>query len=208
MTPIEFQKRLIEHGFDLPKWGADGSWGDETAAACADWFAAGTDLALPPDTTQSPPAEDRRILSMQGMELLQEREGCRLTAYQDSVGVWTIGYGHTSAAGPPPVTSGLKITQAEADAIFADDIAEFEKGIDQHLVGLSVEPCEFDAYVSLAYNIGLGGFAGSTTLRKYQEGDIPGAAEAILMWDKPPEIQSRRRAEHDQFLAIQFVARV
>jgi hypothetical protein len=54
-TPTEFQKRLIEHGFDLPKFGADGQWGGESEAACQAWFGVGSDLALPP--SEAPPVE-------------------------------------------------------------------------------------------------------------------------------------------------------
>jgi lysozyme len=145
-------------------------------------------------------------LSDRGRKLLMEREGCKLKAYKDSVGVWTIGVGHTSGAGPPVVKSGMTITQAEADAIFADDVAEFEAEVDQLLTG-ECEPHQYDAYVSLAFNIGGGAFASSTTLERFNRGDLAGAAEAILWWNKPPEIKSRRRGEHQQFLNLKHVAR-
>ena len=58
-TPTEFQKRLMEHGYSLPQYGADGYWGDETSEACQRWFRDGTDLGTasvpPPDTTVVPP---------------------------------------------------------------------------------------------------------------------------------------------------------
>jgi lysozyme len=142
-----------------------------------------------------------------GRRLLMEREGCKLRAYKDSVGVWTIGVGHTSAAGPPQVKAGMTITQAKADLIFADDVAEFEYGVSHLLDGKAIEPHQFDAYVSLAFNIGLGAFASSTTLRKFLDGAHDHAAEAILLWNKPPEIKARRRGEHQQFLNRQHVAR-
>lgn len=146
-------------------------------------------------------------MTEQGRRLLMEREGCKLKAYKDTVGVWTIGCGHSSAAGPPHVKQGMTITQAHADIIFADDIAEFEEGVTRLLDGKPIEPHQFDAYVSLAFNIGLGAFAASTTLRKFLVGEYDRAAEAILMWDKPPEIKARRRGEHQQFLNLQHVAR-
>ena len=146
-------------------------------------------------------------MSDQGRKLLMDREGCRLKAYKDSVGVWTIGVGHTSAAGPPKVRSGDQITQAQADHIFADDVREFEDGVERLLDGKPIEPHQFDAFVSLAYNIGLGAFAGSTALRKFLEGAHGHAAEAILLWNKPAEIKARRRGEHQQFLNLQHVAR-
>ena len=127
-------------------------------------------------------------LSDRGRKLLMDREGCKLKAYKDSVGVWTIGVGHTSGAGPPAVKSGMTITQAQADAIFADDLAEFEAEADQ-LLTAECKQHEFDAYVSLAFNIGGGAFASSTTLERFNRGDVAGAAEAILWWNKPPEVK-------------------
>jgi lysozyme len=145
-------------------------------------------------------------LSEQGRKLLMEREGVRLNAYRDTAEIWTIGVGHTSAAGPPIVKPGMKITHAQAEAIFSDDVYEFEEGVSRELER-EAEQHQFDAYVSLAFNIGLGAFASSTTLRKFNAGDIVGAANGILLWNKPPEIKARRRGEHQQFLDIQHVAR-
>jgi lysozyme len=146
-------------------------------------------------------------MTERGRRLLIEREGCKLTAYKDSAGVWTIGVGHTSAAGPPQVKPGKVITQAQAEAIFAADVSEFEDGVSALLGDQPIEPHQFDAYVSLAYNIGLGAFASSTTLRHFLAARHADAAQAILLWNKPPEIRARRRGEHQQFLNLQQVAR-
>lgn len=146
-------------------------------------------------------------MSDHGRKLLMEREGCRLKAYKDSVGVWTIGVGHTSGSGPPHVKQGMTITQGHASTIFADDVAEFEDGVSLLLDGKPIEQHQFDAFVSLAFNIGLGAFASSTALRKFLEGAHGHAAEAILMWNKPAEVKARRRGEHQQFLNLQHVAR-
>ena len=146
-------------------------------------------------------------MTERGRKLLIAREGCKLKAYRDSVGVWTIGVGHTSGSGPPHVKQGMTITQAQADIIFDDDVAEFEDGVSALLEGEPVEPHQFDAYVSLAFNIGLGAFGSSTTLRKFLDGAHEAAAEAILMWNKPLEIKARRRGEHAQFLNLKHVAR-
>lgn len=146
-------------------------------------------------------------LSSQGAKLLHDREGCRLTAYKDTAGVWTIGYGHTSAAGAPAVTSGMKITQAQADNIFATDIVKYEQAVEK-AINLPMYQYEFDAYTSMCYNIGQSGFAGSTTVKKFNAGDRAGAAEAILMWNKPSEIMDRRRGSYYQFKGICALARV
>lgn len=139
-------------------------------------------------------------MSDDGRHRLMDREGVRLKAYRDSVGVWTIGVGHTSAAGEPKVTKGLTITHAECDAILSRDLATFEAGVNKALK-VSVTQQEFDALVSLAFNIGVGGFSRSSVVKRLNAGDRPGAAAAFLMWNKPKEIMGRRRSEYQQFLA-------
>ena len=88
-------------------------------------------------------------------DLLQKFEGCKLKAYKCPAGVWTIGYGHTSAAGNPAVTEGMVITQVEAENILAKDLAVFEAGVNK-CVKVSVSQHQFDVLVDYAYNAGLG----------------------------------------------------
>lgn len=139
-------------------------------------------------------------MSANGRHSLELREGKELKAYRDTKGVLTIGIGHTSMAGPPEVTPDLVITDAECDAIFARDLAKYEATVNKAL-NRPIPQDSFDACVSLCYNIGQGGFAGSTVVRRINEGDLKGAAEAFLLWDKPPEIIPRRKSERQQFLA-------
>lgn len=138
-------------------------------------------------------------MSAEGRAALIAREGKRLRAYQDTKGIWTIGVGHTSAAGAPTVKPGLVITDAECDAILARDLARFEQAVNAALAR-AVPQKSFDALVSLAFNIGTGAFAGSTVVKRINAGDLTGAADAILMWNKPPEIRGRRQSEYRQFL--------
>ena len=140
-----------------------------------------------------------RTVSAAGRAALMAREGCRLSAYRDSVGVPTIGVGHTGRAGPPPVAPGMTITRSEAEAIFAADLAPFEAAV-AAAVPASLTANQFDACVSLAFNIGVHGFVGSTVVHKLDAGDHTGAADAFLMWVRPPELAARRRAERAQFL--------
>ena len=140
-----------------------------------------------------------RTVSSAGRAALMAREGCRLTAYRDDVGVPTIGVGHTGRAGPPPVTMGMTITQQEAEAIFAADLAPFEASV-ADAVSAPLTRNQFDALVSLAFNIGIHGFAESTVVHRLAASDFTGAADAFLMWVHPPELASRRRAERAQFL--------
>ena len=138
-------------------------------------------------------------LSPIGEAVLIAREGRRLKAYRDSAGVLTIGIGHTSSAGAPTVTAGLSITAAECDAIFARDVATYVAAVRR---GLKVEVGQhaFDALVSVCYNIGPGGFAGSTFLKRINAGDEAGARDALLAWRKPAAILSRRAAEAGQMV--------
>lgn len=136
--------------------------------------------------------------SKDGRDKLMSREGLRLTAYLDSKGIWTIGVGHTAAAGEPIPRKGLKITQEQCSEIFARDLLRYEE---QVLASAKVplSQGEFDALVSLCFNIGTTAFANSTVVKRLNAGDRKGAASAILMWNQPPEILGRRKTEYRQF---------
>lgn len=138
-------------------------------------------------------------LSAIGRAALVAREGRRLSAYRDSVGIWTIGVGHTSAAGPPVVTPGLRLSAAECDALFARDIAGSAETVRDAVPG-DLPDHAFDALVSLCFNIGQPAFRRSTVVKRLTAGDRDGAAQAILMWNRPSSLIPRRQAEHDQFL--------
>lgn len=87
--------------------------------------------------------------SQKGIDLIKSFEGCKLTAYQDTVHVWTIGYGHTGG-----VKSGQKITKAQAEDFLKADLAKFEKAVDA--LKMDFNQNQFDALVSFAYNCGTG----------------------------------------------------
>ena len=137
-------------------------------------------------------------LSPIGAAALIAREGRRLDAYRDSVGIWTIGVGHTAAAGLPVPRAGLRISAAECDALFARDVQSFVRTVRQAVPG-DLPQHAFDALVSLCFNIGPAAFLRSTVLRRLRAGDRAGAAEAILMWNRPAVLIPRRQAEADQF---------
>jgi len=112
-----------------------------------------------------------------GLRLIQNYEGVRLKAYRDAVQVLTIGYGHTG----PDVTDGLEITQARADELLRQDVARFERGVEDALTRAATAG-QFDAMVSLAFNIGLGAFRSSTLLRLFNEGKPREAAQQFGEW--------------------------
>lgn len=144
-------------------------------------------------------------ISDAGVAVLREREGCKLTAYYDSVGVITIGVGHTAGAGPPIPEEGMTITQEEADAIFDDDLDAYEAAV-REAIKLPMTQNQYDAFVSICFNIGQSGFSTSTFVERFNEGDFAACADAILWWDTPSEIIPRRQGEYVQFLG--YVPRV
>lgn len=97
--------------------------------------------------------------SPKGIALIKEFEGLRLKAYKCLGGVWTIGYGHTAGVRP-----GMVISEAQAEEYLMADLIAFEKYLNG--LGLALDQNQFDALVSLIYNIGIGNFQKSTLLRK------------------------------------------
>lgn len=146
-----------------------------------------------------------RETSAIGREALISREAIKLKAYIDSVGVWTIGIGHTAGAGAPIPKAGMTITRSEALSIFARDIKKYEAAVVKGL-GASVcdklEQHQFDALVSICYNIGTGWFTNkkkATFVSNIIAGNMDAAATNIMKFVKPKEITSRRKAEQLQF---------
>lgn len=139
------------------------------------------------------------------IDLIKQFEGCKLTAYQDIVGIWTIGYGTTAAAdlGIMPA-HGMTITQARAEELLKQGVNKFAAKVDA-LILANVNANEFGACVSLAYNIGTGAFAKSTVLRELNLGHKDKAAAAFRMWNKAggeivKGLANRREAEIKLFL--------
>jgi lysozyme len=95
-------------------------------------------------------------------DFIKRYEGCKLTSYKDSVGVLTIGYGHTGS----DVKAGRTITQAEANNLFDKDIAAFEGQLNSLLVGTQVSQNQFDALLSFSFNLGIGKLKTSTLFKK------------------------------------------
>ena len=112
--------------------------------------------------------------SPRGRALIEKFEGLRLTAYQDMVGVWTIGYGHTG----PDVKAGLTITQQQAEQLLINDLARFNNGVNA-LVTVKINQNQFDALISFSYNLGLGSLQQSTLLRLLNAGNFQAAAILI-----------------------------
>jgi lysozyme len=141
-------------------------------------------------------------ISEAGVAVLREREGCELTAYYDTADppVLTLGVGHTAAAGEPIPYEGQTITQEEADDIFDEDLDIYEAAV-RNAVTAPMAQNEYDAFVSICFNIGQSGFATSTFVQRFNDGASKSeVAEAISWWDTPESIIPRRNAERVQFL--------
>lgn len=145
-------------------------------------------------------------ISDKGLRFIRREEGERLTAYADIVGVWTIGVGHTGVVDGKPVTKGMTITTDKSQELLINDLAKFENAINQ-LVKVPLKQYEFDALVSLVFNIGVGAFSRSTLLRKLNANDFKGASEQFLVWKnaggRPVQgLLNRRKREKDMFNGI------
>ena len=120
-------------------------------------------------------------VSNKGVDLICEFEGKRLVAYDDGVGVWTIGFGTTKYPNGVRVKKGDTCTLEQAKEYMRHDLIEFE-----HTVSISVKvplnQNQFDALVSLAYNIGSSAFKSSTLVKKLNSGDYHGAADQFNVW--------------------------
>lgn len=143
--------------------------------------------------------------SEKGIALIKEFEGCRLTAYRDSVGVWTIGYGWTQPVDGKPIRAGMTIKQETAERLLKTGLVSYESDVSRLVkVGLTQE--QFDALVSFTYNLGARSLSTSTLLRKLNAGDYAGAADEFLRWNKAGGkvlngLTRRREAERALFLS-------
>lgn len=139
--------------------------------------------------------------SKTGEAMTERFEQCRLVAYKDIKGVWTIGWGHTRMVCP-----GMTCTQAQADAWLLEDIAIYEKDVNDH-VTIQLNQNEFDALVDFAFNLGCGALNGSTLIKLLNAGDIHGAAGEFEKWDHAGGVEVagllRRRIAEEQLFESQ-----
>ena len=113
---------------------------------------------------------------------------------------WTIGWGSTG----PDIRPGTVWTQKQCDDRFSEHLAQFAQGVTKAIGSAPTTQHQFDAMVSLAYNIGVGAFSKSTVLKRHIAKDYKGAAEAFAMWNKGggkvlPGLVKRRAAEADLY---------
>jgi lysozyme len=150
--------------------------------------------------------------------MIKHHEGVRMRPYRCPALLWTVGVGHvidpTHTAVkyedrknlPIPDGWDRQLSMGEVDAILAQDLARFERGVARYCPAAVNSQGQFNALVSFAFNVGLGNLQRSSIRMRYNRGDIEGAADAFLMWTKAagrvlPGLVKRRQDERAMFLA-------
>lgn len=136
-------------------------------------------------------------VSQRGLQEIAAHEGIVSSAYKDSVGVWTVGIGHTKNAGyPNPAKERREFSLDEIMGIFARDIEKFENRVRKAFTRKLTQE-QFDAAVSFDFNTG--GIHRASWVRQFNAGNIVLAKKKFMDWRKPSEIIPRRKKERDLF---------
>ena len=117
-------------------------------------------------------------ISNEGISLIKKFEGCELESYQDSVGVWTIGYGHTKN-----IKEGMTISKEQADNMLLNELDEYCEYVEK-AVDVTLKQCEFDALVAWTYNLGPTNLNISTMLKKLNNKEYQDVPHEIKRWNK------------------------
>jgi lysozyme len=145
-------------------------------------------------------------VSQRGIDLIKKFEGFKSTAYQDVIGVWTIGYGTTRIDGRP-VRPGMMCSREQAEEWLRNDVNEYLAEAEPYInPDANLTQNQVDAIASFIYNIGVSNFKKSTLLRLINEGDMDGASKEFIRWNKAggkefPGLTRRRLAETELFMA-------
>ncbi|MFW2160601.1 lysozyme [Acinetobacter beijerinckii] len=143
-------------------------------------------------------------ISSIGIQLITSFEDLKLKSYDDGVGVWTIGYGTTIYPNSVAVKKGDSCTLEQAKSFFQHDLRRFQTAVND-AVNIPLSQNQFDALVSLAYNIGTNAFKTSTLVKYLNALDYKAAADQFLVWNKAggsvlKGLVRRREAERALFL--------
>ncbi|MCO8082016.1 lysozyme [Acinetobacter lwoffii] len=149
-------------------------------------------------------ATDEMHVSPSGVDLICNFEGLRLKAYDDGVGVWTIGFGTTKYPNGIRVKKGDTCTLDQAKAYMQNDLKSFEQTVN-NTVKVPLNQNQFDALVSLAYNIGPTAFEESTLVKRLNEKNYKAAADQFGLWvnargKRLQGLVNRRKIEMELFL--------
>jgi len=122
-------------------------------------------------------------IGQSAIDLIKQFEGCRLTAYEDVAGIWTIGYGTASTSGIVNIYEGLTITEDQAEDYLKQQLQKTADEVNR-LLTVPVTQNQFDALLDFAYNVGCGNLKSSTLLKLVNQGDYDNASNEFLKWDK------------------------
>lgn len=139
-------------------------------------------------------------ISPNGISFIESLEGIKLQAYADSSGVWTIGVGHTAG-----VKQGDTCNQQQVDQWLLEDLGVAEACIND-CVTVPLSQNQYDALVSFTFNVGCHAFRTSTLLVLLNRGQIAGAANQFLAWNRAggnavTGLTNRRIRERELFLS-------
>lgn len=164
------QNSTSQTSFAVPASGGTTSASSGTAAA---------DTSTAAVSSTAPKGASSGKASNNLINFLKQKEGCRLQAYQDSGGVWTIGYGHTSGVHP-----GQTISQSQAEQFLRQDLASFENDVSSlaQSMGVKLSQGQFDALVSFSYNCGPGNLRSSGIMQMLKANNISGAQNKMKQY--------------------------
>ena len=142
--------------------------------------------------------ENIMAIAKSTLDFITEEEGSRNKAYKDSKGLWTIGVGHLIKPDEQHLINAT-LTDEQVKELLKSDLRWCSEAVESS-VRVPLAQHQFDALYSLCFNIGETNFKKSTVLKKINQNDLNGAADAILMWNKPEVLINRRKRERALFL--------
>jgi len=132
------------------------------------------------------------------LDFITKEEGFRNKAYKDSKGLLTIGVGHLIKTDEEHLLNET-LTDEQVKELLKSDLKWCSEAVESS-VRVPLTQNQYDALYSLCFNIGETNFRKSTVVKRINENDLKGAADAILMWNKPAVLQKRRERERALFL--------
>ena len=142
--------------------------------------------------------ENIMAIAKSTLDFITKEEGARNKAYKDSKGLWTIGVGHLIKADESYLLNAT-LTDEQVNDLLKSDLKWCSEAVESS-VPPTLQQHQFDALYSLCFNIGETNFKKSTVVKKINANDMQGAADAILMWNKPAVLEGRRKRERALFL--------
>ena len=142
--------------------------------------------------------ENIMAIAKSTLSFITKDEGARNKAYKDSKGLWTIGVGHLIKPDEQHLITAT-LTDEQVEDLLKSDLKWCSEAVESSVKVPLTQP-QFDALYSLCFNIGGTAFKNSTVVKKINANDLSGAADAILMWNKPEVLINRRKRERALFL--------